>query len=93
MNYQEEPTNIDKDISERKEVLHSLLTFTSIDEKLICCIYTKAIAVPTSSKKLTICFCWRLKESTLIPLKVEFYGISMLSTDINTYICEAKAAR
>ena len=57
VDYQEELTDVDEDISEREEVLHSSLTFTSIDEKLICCIYTKAIAVPTSSEKLTICFC------------------------------------
>ena len=55
--------------------------------------YTKATAVPTSSEELTICFCWRLKESTLIPLKVEFYRISILSTDSNVYICQVKVVR
>src|SRR5947207_13559328 len=41
MDYQEELTDIDKDTFEREEVLHSPLTFTSIDEKLIHCITPK----------------------------------------------------
>ena len=35
MDYQEEPTDVDEDTSEREEVLHGPLTFTSVDEKLI----------------------------------------------------------
>ena len=35
MDYQEEPTDVDKDTSEREEVLYGPLTFTSVDEKLI----------------------------------------------------------
>ncbi len=35
VDYQEEPTDVDEDTSEREEVLHGPLTFTSVDEKLI----------------------------------------------------------
>src|SRR6266480_5639723 len=35
VDYQEELTDVDKDTSEREEVLHGPLTFTSVDEKLI----------------------------------------------------------
>jgi len=35
IDYQEKLIDIDEDISEKKEVLHGPLTFTSVDEKLI----------------------------------------------------------
>ena len=41
VDYQEELTDIDKDISEREEVLYDSLIFTSVDEKLIYYITSK----------------------------------------------------